>query len=182
MSHFIQCPSSEEGDSIDYAIETVGKAEEEKLTHRLIDYLMGEMDGVPKDAKYLFRLYMALKRYAWFKGSVSSSMPCTFRLLACLCCRHFYGPRKWQQRPVKRRHMQGLLDETDPFTRNCKQTRYLYDLYCYPHVAIAFCSDFGGWGESTIKLLLKIHQSLCNPITYECLVYFSTKFKSPSSK
>merc|ERR1712038_1106484 len=26
-------------------------------------YLMGETDGVPKDAKYLFRLYMALKQY-----------------------------------------------------------------------------------------------------------------------
>ena len=30
-----------------------------------------------------------------------------------------------------------------------------YNLYCCPHVAIVFCSDFGGWGESTIKLLLK---------------------------
>ena len=27
---------------------------------QLIDYLMGETDGAPKDAKYLFRLYMAL--------------------------------------------------------------------------------------------------------------------------
>ena len=26
------------------------------------------------------------------KGSVSSSMPCTCRLLVCLCCRHFHGP------------------------------------------------------------------------------------------
>ena len=75
-------------------------------------------------------------------------------------------------------------------SRNRKQTCYLYDLYCCPHVAIVFRSDFGGWGESTIKLLgesaikllLKIHQYLCNPTTYECLVYFSRKFKSPSSK
>ena len=66
-------------------------------------------------------------------------------------------------------------------SRNCKQTCYLHDLYCFPHVAIVFRSDFGGWGESTIKLLLKIHQYLCNPTTYECLVYFSRKFKSPSS-
>ena len=97
MSHFIQCPASEEGDSIDYAIETVGKAEEEKLTHRLIDYLMGEMDGVPKDAKYLFRLYVALKRYACVKGKGSC---------------------------------------------NCKQTPFLYDLYCCPHVATVPCTDF----------------------------------------
>ncbi len=63
MSHFVKCNGNSEGDSIDYAIETVGKANDEKLTHKLIDYLMGEMDGMPKDAKYLFRLYMALKRY-----------------------------------------------------------------------------------------------------------------------
>ena len=50
-------------------------------------------------------------------------------------------------------------------SRNRKQTCYLYYLYCCPHVAIVFRSDFGGWGESTIKLLLKIHQYLCNPTT-----------------
>ncbi|KAK1345985.1 hypothetical protein QTO34_008452 [Cnephaeus nilssonii] len=33
------------------------------LTSQLIDHLMGESDGMPKDAKYLFRLYMALKQY-----------------------------------------------------------------------------------------------------------------------
>jgi len=63
MSHFVKCKVNEEGESIDYAIETIGKAQDEKLTHQLINYLMGEIDGIPKDAKYLFRLYMALKRY-----------------------------------------------------------------------------------------------------------------------
>lgn len=29
----------------------------------IIDYLIGETDGEPKDFKYLFRLYMSLKRY-----------------------------------------------------------------------------------------------------------------------
>ena len=66
-------------------------------------------------------------------------------------------------------------------SRNRKQTCYLHDLYCCPHVAIVLRSDFDGWGEPTIKLLLKIHQYICNPTTYECLVYFSRKFKSPSS-
>ena len=65
-------------------------------------------------------------------------------------------------------------------SRNRKQTCYLFNLYCCPHVAIVLCLDFGGWGESTIKLLLKTHQYLCNPTTYECLVCFSTKFKSSS--
>ena len=40
-------------------------------------------------------------------------------------------------------------------SRNRKQTCYLYNLYCCPHVAIVFCTDFGGRGESTRKLLPK---------------------------
>ena len=50
------------------------------------------------------------------------------------------------------------------------------------YVAMVFRLDFGGWGESTIKVLLKIHQYLCNPTTYERFVYFARKFKGPSSK
>ena len=49
-------------------------------------------------------------------------------------------------------------------------------------MAIVFCTDFGGWGEPTLKLLLKIHQHLCNRTTYDCFVCFSTKYKSLSSK
>ena len=55
-----------------------------------------------------------------------------------------------------------------------KQTYYLYNPYCCPHVAIVFGTDFGGWGESTTMLLLKINQYLCNRTTYECFVCFST--------
>ena len=66
-------------------------------------------------------------------------------------------------------------------SRNCKQTCYLYNLYHCPHVAIVLCTDFGGWGESTGKLLPKIHQYLCNRTAYECFVCFSTELKSPSS-
>ena len=46
---------------------------------------------------------------ALVKGSVSSSMPCTCRLLVCLCC--------GKQRPTKGQHVQGMLDETDPLTK-----------------------------------------------------------------
>ena len=49
-----------------------------------------------------------------------------------------------------------------PITNPCSY----HNLYCCPHVAIVFCSDFGGWGESTVKLFLKIHQYLCNPKRY----------------
>ena len=42
-----------------------------------------------------------------------SCMPCTCRL------DHFHGLWKWRiQRPTKRRHVQGMLDETDPLDRN----------------------------------------------------------------
>ncbi|XP_010623408.1 WD repeat-containing protein 19 [Fukomys damarensis] len=63
LKHFLKCPSSEENMAIEMAIETVGQAKDELLTSQLIDHLMGENDGMPKDAKYLFRLYMALKQY-----------------------------------------------------------------------------------------------------------------------
>lgn len=41
----------------------VGKAADAHLSRQLIDFLMGETDGIPKDAKFLFRLYMALGQY-----------------------------------------------------------------------------------------------------------------------
>ena len=43
--------------------EVVGRARSDMLTHQLIDFLMGENDGVPKDPNYIFRLYMALGNY-----------------------------------------------------------------------------------------------------------------------
>ncbi|XP_075715308.1 WD repeat-containing protein 19 [Rhinoderma darwinii] len=63
LKHFLKCSTTEENAAIEMAIETVGQAKDETLTNQLIDYLMGESDGMPKDAKYLFRLYMALKQY-----------------------------------------------------------------------------------------------------------------------
>ena len=64
-------------------------------------------------------------------------------------------------------------------SRNPKQICYLC---CCLHVTIVLCTDFGGWGESTQKLLLKIHRYLCNYTTYECFVCSSAKYKSQSSK
>ncbi|XP_026503765.1 WD repeat-containing protein 19 isoform X1 [Terrapene carolina triunguis] len=63
LKHFLKSPTTEDNMAIEMAIETVGQAKDEALTNQLIDYLMGESDGMPKDAKYLFRLYMALKQY-----------------------------------------------------------------------------------------------------------------------
>ncbi|TMW60429.1 hypothetical protein Poli38472_000471 [Pythium oligandrum] len=56
---FLQCGDSELGKAID----VVGKARNDMLTHTLIDHLMGETDGIPKDPNHIFRLYMALGNY-----------------------------------------------------------------------------------------------------------------------
>ncbi|KAM6940536.1 WD repeat-containing protein 19 [Xenentodon cancila] len=63
LKHFLKCPNTDDNMAIEMAIETVGQAKDGSLTNQLIDYLMGESDGIPKDAKYLFRLYMALQQY-----------------------------------------------------------------------------------------------------------------------
>ncbi|XP_015683891.1 WD repeat-containing protein 19, partial [Protobothrops mucrosquamatus] len=63
LKHFLKSPNTDDNMAIDMAIETVGQAKDEALTDQLINYLMGENDGIPKEAKYLFRLYMALKQY-----------------------------------------------------------------------------------------------------------------------
>ena len=48
MKHFLQCPATDDDRAIDMAIETVGRANDDQLTHMLVDYLMGEPDGMPK--------------------------------------------------------------------------------------------------------------------------------------
>ena len=39
---------SRDTNSIDLAIKAVGQAKNDAITHEVIDYLMGEVDGVPK--------------------------------------------------------------------------------------------------------------------------------------
>ena len=41
-------------------IEMVAKVKIEALTHELVDYLMGETDGVPKETQWTFKLYSAI--------------------------------------------------------------------------------------------------------------------------
>ncbi|KAL8576385.1 hypothetical protein ACOMHN_048952 [Nucella lapillus] len=62
MKHLLRC-SAGDSQAIELAIETVGRANDDSLTAQLIEFLMGDSDGSPKEAKYLFRLYMALKRF-----------------------------------------------------------------------------------------------------------------------
>ncbi|XP_049780005.1 WD repeat-containing protein 19 isoform X1 [Schistocerca cancellata] len=55
--------NSEDPEAISYAIDVVGVANDEHIANQLIEFLLGDTDGVPKDPKYLFRLYMARKQY-----------------------------------------------------------------------------------------------------------------------
>lgn len=55
--------NSKENAAISTAIDVVASSKNEQLSNKLIDYLLGETDGLPKDPKYLFRLYMAKKQY-----------------------------------------------------------------------------------------------------------------------
>ncbi|CAB4063815.1 WDR19 [Lepeophtheirus salmonis] len=57
--------STSEAEALDLAVEVVASAKksDHHLFRQLVDFLLGETDGVPKDAKYLFRLYMARGLY-----------------------------------------------------------------------------------------------------------------------
>nr|CAB3267687.1 WD repeat-containing protein 19-like [Phallusia mammillata] len=63
LRHFLKCSSSDSNEALLMAIEAVASAKDSKLTRQLIDFLMGEADGVPKDANFLFKLYMALGQF-----------------------------------------------------------------------------------------------------------------------
>lgn len=54
---------------IDRAIEVVGKARNDALTHTLIDYLMGDSDNLPKDPNFVYRLHKALGNYMQAAGT-----------------------------------------------------------------------------------------------------------------
>eukprot|EP00771_Trimastix_marina_P001515 gnl/Trimastix_PCT/2596.p1 GENE.gnl/Trimastix_PCT/2596~~gnl/Trimastix_PCT/2596.p1 ORF type:complete len:1355 (+),score=466.46 gnl/Trimastix_PCT/2596:60-4124(+) len=60
MKLFMQSGTDED---IHRAIDLVGRIHSEMLTNTLLDYLMGETDGCPKDLKFLFYLYVVLGDY-----------------------------------------------------------------------------------------------------------------------
>ncbi|XP_033342026.1 intraflagellar transport protein Oseg6 [Megalopta genalis] len=53
---------ADENEVLSLAIDTVASSKDDKLSNQMIDFLLGG-DGLPKDPKYLFRLYMAIKQY-----------------------------------------------------------------------------------------------------------------------
>ncbi|XP_073967654.1 intraflagellar transport protein Oseg6 [Choristoneura fumiferana] len=66
MSHLLKTGGSEEEEnaSISIAIDAAAASDDERLTRRLIEFLLGEMDGTPREPKHLFRLYMAKRQFA----------------------------------------------------------------------------------------------------------------------
>ncbi|KAL5110314.1 hypothetical protein TcWFU_004852 [Taenia crassiceps] len=63
VRHLLRVPHSDTSSALDLAIEAVGEARDKKLTNMVITYLTGEADGITKDLRHLFRLYMALRQY-----------------------------------------------------------------------------------------------------------------------
>ncbi|KAJ4450050.1 WD repeat-containing protein 19 [Periplaneta americana] len=65
LKHLMQVmkANSEDTEAISLAIDVVGVANDEHLANQLIEFLLGETDGIPKDPKFLFRLYMARRQY-----------------------------------------------------------------------------------------------------------------------
>ncbi|KAL5968443.1 WD repeat-containing protein 19 [Taenia solium] len=63
VRHLLRVPHSDTSSALDLAIEAVGEARDKKLTNMVITYLTGEADGITKDLRHLFRLYMALHQY-----------------------------------------------------------------------------------------------------------------------
>ncbi|TMW48796.1 hypothetical protein DOY81_006124 [Sarcophaga bullata] len=55
--------SNEESQALSMAIDCVATSNNEQLATQLIEFLLGEVDGSPKDPRYLFRLYMARRHY-----------------------------------------------------------------------------------------------------------------------
>ena len=59
----IKLQPENESEAIQLAIDSAAKSREESVIRSLIDFLIGDVDGVPKDFKYLFRLYMKLGHF-----------------------------------------------------------------------------------------------------------------------
>lgn len=55
--------SNDENIALSLAIDCVASSNDTKLANQLIEFLLGEVDGSPKDPKFLFGLYMARKQF-----------------------------------------------------------------------------------------------------------------------
>ncbi|XP_049865142.1 WD repeat-containing protein 19 isoform X2 [Pectinophora gossypiella] len=65
MTHLLKTGGSEEeeNEGISIAIDAAASSDDERLTRRLIEFLLGETDGTPREPRHLFRLYMAKRQF-----------------------------------------------------------------------------------------------------------------------
>lgn len=65
LKHLIKAAkfNNDENMALSLAIDCVASSSDDKLAAQLIEFLLGEVDGAPKDPKFLFGLYMARKQF-----------------------------------------------------------------------------------------------------------------------
>ncbi|RVE42234.1 hypothetical protein evm_013118 [Chilo suppressalis] len=65
MSHLLKTGGSEEeeNEAISVAIDAAAASDDDRLSRRLIEFLLGETDGTPREPRHLFRLYMAKRQF-----------------------------------------------------------------------------------------------------------------------
>ncbi|XP_059060034.1 WD repeat-containing protein 19 [Achroia grisella] len=66
LSHLLKTGSGSEeleNEAIGIAIDAAAASDDERLTRRLIEFLLGETDGTPREPRHLFRLYMAKRQF-----------------------------------------------------------------------------------------------------------------------
>ena len=62
LSAITQSPAVE-SEAFQLVIEAAAKSQEDAVVRQVVDFLVGDVDGSPRDFKYLFRLYMKLGHY-----------------------------------------------------------------------------------------------------------------------
>ncbi|KPM07635.1 WD repeat-containing protein 19-like protein [Sarcoptes scabiei] len=61
---------TKETEALSLAIDSATKAKDEEINRMILDLLLGETDGIPRDFKYLFRFYM--KMQLWSEAAKTS--------------------------------------------------------------------------------------------------------------
>ncbi|XP_037504482.1 WD repeat-containing protein 19 [Rhipicephalus sanguineus] len=59
----LKATTKDDDEPINLIVQAAAAAADDQTTRQVIEFLMGETDGVPKDFKHLFRLYMGLCQY-----------------------------------------------------------------------------------------------------------------------
>ncbi|OQR75032.1 WD repeat-containing protein 19-like [Tropilaelaps mercedesae] len=64
FKYLMKAVANDSTEAIEIAVDTVCYAQDKELAAKLTNFLTGESDGIPKDLRYLCRLYINLGRYS----------------------------------------------------------------------------------------------------------------------